>query len=248
MSRVCYLAGCSDCEGGMSREHYISRSVLDLIFGDGPASIIGTPWARNGVDNVSVSSLTAKILCQKHNNELTHLDSAAKDFFGAIQAAQLKLQAKTTVSTVARIDGDLLERWVLKLVAGMLVSGNFGRNGIKLLGEIPAIWRSIIMGCPYPDFWGLYFSAPVGEFATAHKEFEVVPMSDLKGNVLAVKLAMARIPMFFALGKPDNPQGIGAYRPEGLTFHDQTVEHRILFAWNDGPWCKASTYQRLRDA
>ena len=135
----CYFERHSNCHGGLSREHYISKSVLDLIFDGTNGVVSGTPWAFSDGKKVSKESLTAKILCQRHNNGLAALDAAAKQLFKAIQDSQTNLQTRGKDGSKVNVSGDAFERWLLKVTAGMLASGNFGRGGIALQRHVPDI-------------------------------------------------------------------------------------------------------------
>ncbi len=60
----CYLASSQNCGGGLSREHYISRALIDQrdVF------VRGMPWQKAEVQRLSPDNLTAKILCRRHNS------------------------------------------------------------------------------------------------------------------------------------------------------------------------------------
>jgi hypothetical protein len=62
----CYLASSRNCHGGLSREHYVSRALIDAnnVF------VRGMPWQKDEVQRLSPDNLTAKILCRRHNAAL----------------------------------------------------------------------------------------------------------------------------------------------------------------------------------
>jgi hypothetical protein len=69
-----------DCSADLSAEHYISKSVLQAI-GD-TVAVSGVPLLSDGQEKeVGINSLTAKILCSRHNSALSLLDSAVGTFF-----------------------------------------------------------------------------------------------------------------------------------------------------------------------
>jgi hypothetical protein len=90
----CYLSYTRDCSKDISAEHYVSKSVLEA-FGKNIV-IEGTPWLSVGEKReVGINSLTAKILCKRHNSALAPLDHEAGKFYGRIQANYTDLQRKS---------------------------------------------------------------------------------------------------------------------------------------------------------
>ena len=76
----CYLRDVCDCSEQISREHYISRSVLDQL-GE-IIRVSGAPWLRpDETLSTTIENLTAKILCKRHNEALSPLDAEAGHFF-----------------------------------------------------------------------------------------------------------------------------------------------------------------------
>jgi hypothetical protein len=76
----CYLRNTRDCSEQISREHYISRSVLTQL-GE-VLRISGAPWLDpDQTLDTTVENLTAKILCKRHNEALSPLDGEAGLFF-----------------------------------------------------------------------------------------------------------------------------------------------------------------------
>ena len=62
----------SRCADKASREHIISAG----IFPEGTIHVKGFPWCRDEFKEIGVSSFTKKVLCEQHNNTLTHADEA----------------------------------------------------------------------------------------------------------------------------------------------------------------------------
>jgi len=80
----CYAAPLGDCAGGGSGEHYISRSVLELVGTAVRGS--GFPWQAQGTrQDIGIASLSANILCRRHNQQLWHLDETGKMFVRALK-------------------------------------------------------------------------------------------------------------------------------------------------------------------
>ena len=68
----CFLRGYGACSKKISGEHYISKSVLNIF---PKFTITGVPWLeKNEKREIGINSLTANILCKKHNENLSVLD------------------------------------------------------------------------------------------------------------------------------------------------------------------------------
>lgn len=117
----CYMAATADCGGGLSREHYISRGLID-----GPElRIRGMPWQRGKVVRYAPDNLVARILCQRHNSAMSPLDAHAIRFFRAVEAG-LKHAQRRSLSRQSRFyitSGDGLELWSMKTLASLYASG-----------------------------------------------------------------------------------------------------------------------------
>ena len=116
----CYMAATCDCGGGLSREHYISRGLID-----GPElRVRGMPWQNEEVARYSPDNLVARILCRRHNSALSPLDAHAIRFFLAIEAAIGHTQRRS-LSRRPRYflaSGRALELWAMKTLASLYAS------------------------------------------------------------------------------------------------------------------------------
>jgi hypothetical protein len=76
----CYLKDTLNCSTKISKEHYISRSILQQL-GE-PLRWTGLPWEKPGVEiKYGMDSLTSHILCDRHNSALSPLDQPASNAF-----------------------------------------------------------------------------------------------------------------------------------------------------------------------
>lgn len=74
----CYLRRLSDCCSTISKEHYISRSALEIFETDGNVRVTGMPWFQPGESRVlPINGLAANILCVRHNTALSSFDAEA---------------------------------------------------------------------------------------------------------------------------------------------------------------------------
>jgi hypothetical protein len=77
----CRAASPGDCGGKLSREHTIS----ECLFPSGKVMVRGFDWCRNEPKTIGVASLVGRILCERHNNSLSELDSEMLKCFESIR-------------------------------------------------------------------------------------------------------------------------------------------------------------------
>ncbi len=122
----CYLRNTNNCSPDISREHYISANVLEQIAASEKAiHLSGASFLAEGETKaLPVSSLTAKILCQRHNAALSPLDQEAGGFFEMLTSAMM-CKAKGPGSSKKDLwlaSGTALELWMLKVACGLYFS------------------------------------------------------------------------------------------------------------------------------
>ncbi|HWG18978.1 MAG TPA: hypothetical protein VG225_00525 [Terracidiphilus sp.] len=170
VDKKCWAASLGDCSGGISREHLVSQS----LFPTGSVVVQGLHWCKDEPKPVGIESLTSKILCRKHNSDLSDVDSAAKRTFDTFVESMRLLDARRNLHlrryTMKRftINGLLLERWFLKT----LINIGFDREWIIGEGGHPAGEPSeelveIAFGkAKFRPKAGLYTAAYAGENVT----------------------------------------------------------------------------------
>ena len=112
----CWAKDISPCEGPQSGEHYVSKGLID------PNGVIirGLPFCDDEFVKISVSSLKANILCKRHNEMLSELDTEAKRFRDGLFARR----ADTNESHLPiRISGPRFSRWIAKTFCNFMVIG-----------------------------------------------------------------------------------------------------------------------------
>lgn len=244
MARVCALAGITSCYGQISHEHYISRTVLEAIFGSASASVQGVPWSRDSFANVGISSLTAKILCRGHNGILSDLDAEAGRLFRTIQQSQIELRDKAEDTQGFIFSGDLIERWFLKVAFGMWASGNFSNEARRLTGNPPTVWGQLLLATmPWPADWGMYVKMPTGPIVNAHKEFSCQPRMFASGEIKAVDFGLCRLPFTLVMGRPDNKEAWGVHRPACLKLTDDKARRLLELRWSN---CEANRFVEFK--
>ena len=95
----------------------------------------GLHWCKDGPKPIGNAALTGKILCQKHNSELSELDYGVKRSFDTLSEAwrlydvRRKIINRRWTQKTFTVDGALLERWFLKTLI------NLSHGGQWIVGE-----------------------------------------------------------------------------------------------------------------
>ena len=107
----CYARSLNDCDGGISKEHYISKSVLEI--GQDDLSSIELGGALAAPPSKTKNLANAYVLCDKHNEELSGLDVETFNFLNSLFNA---VHDRKWIDI--NIQETVMARWLLKFVAG----------------------------------------------------------------------------------------------------------------------------------
>lgn len=163
----CWAASLGDCGGKLSREHTIS----ECLFPSGKVTVRGFKWCRNESKTIGVGRLVGKILCERHNNRLSELDSEMLKCFESIRESARLNDVRRGLGhsnwTIKRfnIDGRLLERWFLKTLINLNFEGEwrFGDHA-DAVGIPPKELVEMAFGRrSFEDHAGMYLSVCPGE-------------------------------------------------------------------------------------
>jgi hypothetical protein len=114
-----------------------------------------------------MSSLTAKVLCRKHNNSLSSVDKAGIDAFQALREyRKLNVSPYAAKSTTRlAVDGPLFERWVMKTGINTIAAQGMKVADGQINLEPPAatLVRPVFGETDLEAPFGLYHAAVVGE-------------------------------------------------------------------------------------
>lgn len=250
----CYAAELGDCDGKISREHYISRSVLELIGNGKSVTVSNLPFLKkDSPTELGIESLTARVLCKRHNNILTDLDVAGTSMFRAMAAFTGATGEPAAPAETIRIDGVAFERWLLKLFCGSVFSGNiqFPEFGDRKGKTIPSDVTRVLYGTdkfrPYKGVY-LHGASPEKPILT---DAIVLKTSALHYSGCEV-LVGVRVWLFgfqFDLAAFGVSFGIPmalretSYRPAAISSPSSNV--RIEFSWADGPQSEEVVFEYL---
>lgn len=237
----CYAAGTGDCSKKISREHYISETVLKEL-GD-TVSVLGPRWHGSGERrNYTLPNLTAKVLCERHNSRLSRLDREAGQLFRFLRrTAELFATTYRThpVRRLMLVSGEAIQAWLLKVLCGFVAANVLPDRGRTWLLDkhLPGI---LFGDAEWPDEWGLYVQVHGAAPPTRPDslQFNVLRDGDT-GAVLGLDLVMVGFTLrllatdLATWARFDATDGL-LYRPGALQYRFARSEDSIALAWADG--------------
>ena len=240
----CYLRASNDCSSSISREHYVSKSVLHQIKYNGDAiRIRGAPWVKdNEHRDMTIDSLTANILCERHNSALSPLDAEAGRFFRILTEILVDLNRKTLSRKphFHLINGDALELWLLKVACGCYHS--IGMSEGERVSKVYTINEAKIVAAFLEGKWesraGLYVLGAHGDAKGADFGMAITPLTDMARMAFVgarVKTNGFEFDLLFDMdGRPSGSWPGWTHRPTELVFERKRREHHLIFSWPIG--------------
>jgi hypothetical protein len=236
----CYLAASQNCSEKISREHYLSRDVLTEL---GPAiGIHGFPWlAPDERRIVGIDSLTAKILCTRHNSSLSPLDQEAGRFFRALREISENLFSKSLSRKKLTYNfcGLALDMWMVKVACGLYYSNIAAEDNVKLSGSYKINRELIYHALANSRFLpgaGLYFITPKNRTMISENQVQLRPLTvkeEKRFIGFRVGIRNTEFDSLFdvqGLALPTEKDGLH-YRPSELIFKSKLREHTIALNW-----------------
>jgi hypothetical protein len=246
-SAKCYAGALRDCDGhACTREHFFSENLLNRI-GD-EIDVTGLPWF-DGTRTSKASELVANVLCERHNNALSPVDSTIGLFYDALRAFYEGREIEAVV------DGEHLERWALKVWFGIMSSGNLRRPDGARVRQVPTPPQLLyLFGYEeLPEGWGLHVLTSPGKIMESDTEFHWNPNTYGPGHpeagaIFGSTVQLMAFSYMTALSKVRFGDNGGFYRPGGLAWGRGGLIH---FRWRRPgayPYLKMSGDPAVLDA
>jgi len=239
--RHCYLRSTCDCSEQISREHYISRSVLEQL--GAVIRVSGASWLSPGVKlDTTTASLTAKILCKRHNEALSPLDTEAGCFFSILTNVLTDLERKS-LSRKPKfhlVCGEALELWMLKVACGLYFG--IGTTDRVRLAETHTIDLHRVRRAFFEGEWdaraGLYFHGAIGSRITVAHNVAISPLTmdhDSRFSGAIVSLLGFQLELIFDEKNTHSGSWVGLVRrPTELVIEKDRRRHSIILTWPPG--------------
>lgn len=223
----CWARCLGGCEGRISGEHTVTESLWE---GD-RICVQGFQWCRPSYKEIPVRSFTSNILCERHNSRLSDIgvDGGGASAFDVFrQAGRVHEQRAANIEDgfwTGRFDiceydfnGSLLERWFLKTLINMELSGDQGfaiGPHLEHAERLHCETVEMVYGLrPFPGRSGLYFLADSSRTVRFQERVRYVSYLKTLGDKTYVAAGQFSFHGF---------QFILSLEPEGLP---ETVERR----------------------
>ena len=215
---LCFMdcwAGClGNCASKQSREHVISEN----LWLSSTVTVLGFPWCADAPKDIGIGNLTAKILCRKHNSDLSPVDSSAGESFAMLrEVARLKnvREAMKPIRWTVKkydLDGVMLERWFLKTLINFAFDGKYPiGSDAKVAGRPSERLVRIAYGLEsFKGKAGMYTISRVGmESALEDRvSFSPIMAPAPHGEYLAAGIFEFRGLQFLVYLEPEGPQDL----------------------------------------
>ncbi len=241
----CYLNPTLNCSTDISAEHYHSKTILEAL--GKTVAIDGAPWLPKGESReIGINNVKSKILCSRHNSNLSDLDSEAGRFFRKLKEVQEGFLEKS-ISIKRKItffSGEALELWMLKTACGMFYSENASQGSTKLFEEY-TIDKQIIIKAFFEGIWqsndcGLYVMASVGHKFNTPNSVRMAPLTTTTTKRFAgyrIELRGLDFMILFDARDIDmnqiNREG-WLHKPTEICFTAQKRSHSMALTWLPG--------------
>lgn len=229
----CYAAFFNDCGSKLSKEHYLSESILKILNQKerGGLRVGGLPWQEGDISQpISPKSLTARILCERHNSALSNLDSMAVRLFRTFDNI-----AGNTENKLCLFNGHDIERWLLKVLCGMFVSNNLN-PGRPVQKDIPLQWIEVLFQARgFDSGQGLYVCCSKGAILNGPIGIALRPLGK-ENRIVGIGLLVCGFELVLNM-KPSRIQELlgrqVAYRPNELHITGPRYEKSVVLSWNE---------------
>jgi hypothetical protein len=236
----------------MTREHYISDDVLTALGELGPVQ--GFTWlGSDGTAKVAASRLVSKVLCKRHNEALSPLDARTGQLFRQLQAADQFLQGGSGTFELYLANGHDLERWLLKMLCGMVAADVIDVVPVARPWRPPIEWLRILFGgAPFPAGWGLYVPAPIGHTDRTLERVEAAAISSTTNGVYGLVSRLRDKRLLLAMVRPSaplEPDSIlkdAVYRPGEFLLRMDARSISVMFCWEQGAQGPGITWEYAR--
>jgi hypothetical protein len=178
------------------------------------------------------------ILCDKHNAALSVFDSAGDTLFAGMDAIDSAAGKAGVPPETFTVDGDRLERWMLKVLCGGLYSGTMPVPGGSMKGVCPPVeWLNVLFrGADLPAGQGLFLRAgtPGEVFSTEPAILKMAAVVDKDNSIIGFRMWFFNFEYTLVLADlPPTPPPMlhhACYRPSGLVVDG--FAKKIRFEWS----------------
>ena len=195
----CYLSPLRCCGAKITKEHFISRAILERITA-GTLRFEGSGHLFGGKRQVEIGidDFCANVLCDAHNSSLSPLDTAAALAFSTIESLAGDCMDVSGLergrSSFHISSGRDIERWMIKVYCGLLAAKKIrsasGRTVERDALE-PYVLSSLLGATSLPNPLGLYMVTFAGQqLKPGGLSFGTIHLTDGSDEVGGITLSL----------------------------------------------------------
>lgn len=227
----CYASPLANCCSKRSREHYISKSLLEYLNRDNGLTVSGLPWIEGEDELLSPGAFASRVLCARHNSALSPLDAIAVRIFKSFDEQGA---AGSGQQLLWLFSGHDLERWLLKILCGIACSKNLSFHDEVDL-SIPKYWLEILWGvAEFPDEQGLYVCKARGHRFEGSRGLQLRAITG-RGRLTGMGLWVCGYELILSMsGFPSRvfDQREVVYRPLEFYVTGRDFEKSVMLSWD----------------
>lgn len=227
----CYAGRIQDCGSTLSREHFISETLLHHLNQTGDLRVSGFPWLEGKAKVLPPAALASHILCARHNAALSTLDAIAVRLFrsfdqtGAVGSGDQFLYF---------FSGHDIERWLLKILCGLAFSKNLALDG-EVDPAIPKHVIDILFGhAEFSEHQGLYVCKTTGHQLEGPHGIEIQAITG-RGRLTGIGVKVCGYELVLSISGFESrifDARHFAYRPLELYTSARDFEKSVVFSWD----------------
>lgn len=235
----CMFSFSKNCCQKISREHYISEGILDLISREKRINVKGIAgFGSESFTQISKDSLVVKSLCIRHNTSASPLDAEALRLMKALFEIDDSFTEPHFKPKLFLFSGVDIERWMIKTVVGMISARNIRFQGIPFPDSIVDVWsRYLYHPSEMPENLGLCISRRFGTAFHDYRGVDFRPMVSAHDKSLAgVDIFLCGIPFALIMSDAHDPSLPFIRRPRQIVIQRYNRLHRpfvLEFHWSE---------------
>lgn len=241
MKTKCWAHTQGNCSNKISREHLVSKNLLQET-----VKVWGLDWCQGEPKEIGINSIVTKNLCTSHNSLLSVLDSHAGKSQKEILRWNRITQFRSKISQRKRtkwfslkidLDGDKLERWVLKTTVNYLTCGSY--QGIQNWQPSENIIQRVFNNYPLGKNCGLGMIVEKNSYLELNEKFEFSLLRQ-NGNIAGGLFNFMGIPFVCTWDTPvQEVQLPGTFFPEKnktIIYHCEKLREPNLKIYLNFKW------------
>ena len=236
------MACWAECLGGCSKNQSREHLVSEALFPERIIRVQGFDWCREVPKDIGISGLTAKILCERHNNDLSPVDEAGGKAFATFREIRRLSTVRDAIKprpwniVKYKLNGRMLERWLLKTLINISCDKDFpiGRTSATPGRPTHELVRIAYGLDRFKGRAGFSFVVRTGMRMQLNETFKFSPLVKDRHHIEGGLFVFRGFSLLLFLEEEGAPAPLTGIRLEGedlgdcqLNFHNETMKVKV---------------------